>query len=259
MSAATEENQFKMSNLQFEDNTAPEVTIDPRNDLNSTQMNALLNIRDNQFNIVLQSVYFSKKCSCFYVCLLLLAVILIVVTCVEGMHITKNPLFIICEFLVNSLITVDYCFRLKLAGFEKFFRSNRGRPVWRNVMDTVVVGLCNVMFLVAIILPHSVAEEAFDGLAETFLVVWCIFSIVRMVMIAKNHQIAKQNAQTLINFENIVVDTEFGGGNITNRSSRIQGVHDDNVLNHEQPSDIDYNSRPPKQGMKRSYRANVEM
>ena len=166
-------------------------------------------------------MYFSKKCSVFYICLLLFALILIVVTIIEGMKITKNPLFIICEFMVNFAITVDYCFRLKLAGFQKFFKSNRGRYLWRNIIDTVVVILCNIMFLIAVVLPHSVAESVFDGLAETFLVVWCVFSIVRMIVIAKNHQQNKQNVRTLINFENINIDTEFGAGNITNRSSRI--------------------------------------
>ena len=62
------------------------------------------------------------------------------------------------------------------------------------------------------------AESVFDGLEETFLVIWCVFSLVRMFLIAKHHQIAKQNAQTMINFENIVVDTEFGG-NFSMRSS----------------------------------------
>lgn len=201
-------------------------------------MNALLNTHDDKFSIVLQSMYFSKKCSVFYVCLLLFALILIVVTIVAGMKVTKNPLFIICEFLVNFLITIDYCFRLKLAGFHKFFKSNRGRPLWRNIIDTIVVVLCNIMFLVAVILPHSVAENVFDGLAETFLVVWCIFSIARMIIIAKNHQQAKQNAQTMINFENIVVDTEFGG-NITNRSSRIQDPAE-NVIDAERSSELGF-------------------
>lgn len=184
-------------------------------------MNALLNIRENQLNIILQSMYFSKKCSIFYIGLLVFALLLILATIIGGIGITKSPLFIFCEFVVNFAITVDYAFRLKLAGYRKFFyqNANGNKKVWRNWLDTGVVALCNLMFLVAVILPHSVAESVFDGLAESFLVVWCIFSIVRMVMIAKNHQIAKQNAQTLINFENIVVDTEFG--NVTNRSSVV--------------------------------------
>lgn len=132
-------------------------------------------------------MYFSKKCSIFYIGLLLFALILIIVTIVVGFQVTKNPFFIFCEFLVNALITIDYAFRLKLAGKDKFFFSNRGKPLWRNWLDTLVVTLCNLMFLTAVILPHSVAESVFDGLAETFLVIWCLFSIIRMIMIAKNH------------------------------------------------------------------------
>ena len=39
-------------------------------------------------------------------------------------------------------------------------------------------------------------------------------------MIAKKQRLARQNAQTLINFENIVVDTEFGAQ--SHRSIRLE-------------------------------------
>lgn len=66
-------------------------------------------------------MYFSKKCSIFYIGLLVFALILILVTIIGGISVTKSPLFIFCEFIVNFLITVDYVFRLKLAGYRKFF------------------------------------------------------------------------------------------------------------------------------------------
>ena len=51
---------------------------------NSTQTNALLNIRDNQFNLILQQVYYSEKCSWFYIGLLVLSFGLILVTIFDG-------------------------------------------------------------------------------------------------------------------------------------------------------------------------------
>ena len=43
-------------------------------------------------------------------------------------------------------------------------------------------------------------------------------------MIAKKQRLARQNAQTLINFENIVVDTEFGAQ--SHRSIRLDDQDD---------------------------------
>lgn len=51
---------------------------------NSTQTNALLSIRDNQFNLILQQVYYSEKCSWFYIGLLVLSFGLILVTIFDG-------------------------------------------------------------------------------------------------------------------------------------------------------------------------------
>lgn len=51
------------------------------------------------------------------------------------------------------------------------------------------------------------------------MIVWAIWQILRIILITKKQEIAKQNAMTLINFENIVVDTEFGG--MTNRSIHL--------------------------------------
>ena len=53
-------------------------------DPNSTQTNALLNIRDNRFNLFLQQVYYSEKCSWFYIALLVLSFGLILVTIFDG-------------------------------------------------------------------------------------------------------------------------------------------------------------------------------
>jgi hypothetical protein len=53
-------------------------------------------------------------------------------------------------------------------------------------------------------------DDVFDGLEEGFLVVWGVWQILRLIMITRSHRQARQNAKHLINFENIVVDTEFG-------------------------------------------------
>ena len=53
-------------------------------DPNTTQTNALLNIRDNRMNLFLQQVYYSEKCSWFYIGLLILSFGLVMVTVFDG-------------------------------------------------------------------------------------------------------------------------------------------------------------------------------
>lgn len=49
---------------------------------------------------------------------------------------------------------------------------------------------------------------------------------MRIVLIAKKHRLARLNAKTLINFENIVVDAEFGS--ITHQSIRVEDAEQEN-------------------------------
>lgn len=50
----------------------------------TSQAMALLNIRDNKLNLILQQVYYSDKCSYFYIGLLAVSFILILVTIFDG-------------------------------------------------------------------------------------------------------------------------------------------------------------------------------
>lgn len=109
-------------------------------------------------------MYFSNKCSIFYIFLLLSAFILIFVTIIEGIAVTKAPWFLICEFFVNLMITVDYGFRMKLAGVHKFFKTREGKLRLWNWFDSFVVVTCNLMYIIIAIMPKSFAETIFDGL-----------------------------------------------------------------------------------------------
>lgn len=67
------------------------------------------------------------------------------------------------------------------------------------------------MNLCALVVKQEAIDELFDGIQFLFFLIWCVWQLMRMALIAKKQRIARQNARTLINFENIVVDTEFGG------------------------------------------------
>ena len=55
---------------------------------------------------------------------------------------------------------------------------------------------------------------------------WCIWQTLRMVIIAKKQRLARQSAKNLINFENIDVDTDFGGALSFRQTSEEDGDGD---------------------------------
>ena len=183
-------------------------------------MNALLNIRDNQLNILLQQLYFSNKCSYFYISLLVVSFILILVTIIDGFKIADSALCIILELILNVLITGDFICRLKLTGFRKYFKSNAGHYRWWNFFDSFVVITCNLLFLISVALKSSKVFRLSEGAEQAVLVLWAVWQTMRVILITKKQRLARQNAQTLINFENIVVDTEFGAN--SHRSIRLE-------------------------------------
>jgi len=124
-------------------------------------MNALLNINDNKLNIILQSIYFGKKCNLFYIGLLIISTILILATIFGGSSATKNPFFLALEFLVNLCISIDFIFRVKLAGLKKFYRTSSGKFRWWNFFDTMIVISCSLMFIICVILNKSSLEIGF--------------------------------------------------------------------------------------------------
>ena len=149
--------------------------------------------------------------------------ILVLATLIGGPGIEKNGWFIFAETCVNLLVTVDFFFRLKMAGTRKFFFNNVGKPRSLNWFDTFVVCTCNSMNFCALVVKQEAIDELFDGIQFFFFLIWCVWQLMRMALIAKKQRVARQNAKTLINFENIVVDTEFGGASFRASSS----IHQD--------------------------------
>ena len=116
-------------------------------------------------------MYYSKKCSIFYIALLIFSLLLIIVTVIEGVQITKTIFFIICEFIINFLITMDFIFRLKLSGVKKFFLTNVGKPKWWSWFDTLIVVTCNLVFIIVVIIRNQLVENIVDGLEGSFFIV----------------------------------------------------------------------------------------
>lgn len=141
--------------------------------------------------------------------MLAVSALLIVVTIIDGLVVTESFFFISFECFVNFMIALDLLARFRLAGLRKFFVKSSGKLNLFNLFDLSVVLASNVLFLVAVFIKHDVGKELDEDLEEAVLVIWCVSQIVRLALIAKKQHQARQNALNLINFENIVIDTDF--------------------------------------------------
>lgn len=226
-------------------------------DPNSTMTNALLNIKDNQFNLILQQVYYSEKCSWFYIGLLVLSFGLILVTIFDGFQVSESPLFIVLEFVLNMLIGIDFGCRIKLVGWRKYARDPAsGKIRWWNIFDAIVVCVCNFVFALSLFSKTGAIKGFEEAGEEGLIVMWCIWQTLRMILIAKKQRLARQSAKTLINFENIVVDTDFGGA-LSFRHSVIQDHPDDVVVEMADFKEDEENKRTVSDASKARLRSKI--
>lgn len=118
----------------------------------------------------------------------MMSAVLVIVLIIDGFQVAESPMFICIEFVLNSLVTIDLAFRIKLMGLRKFFKSQLGHTRWWNVFDAFVVVSCFTLFLVSL-LKNSAGY--IEGTEETLLVVWSIWQMLRIILIAKKHRLAK--------------------------------------------------------------------
>ena len=88
-----------------------------------------------------------------------------------------------------------------------------------------MVIVCNIVFLVTLFSKTGAVKGFEEASEEGLIVMWCIWQTLRMILIAKKQRLARQQAKTLINFENIVVDTDFGGA-LSFRAPTGSGIQD---------------------------------
>ena len=186
--------------------------------------NALMSIQDKKCNLFLQQLYYSERCSWFYIALLVLSFGLIFVTIFDGFQVAESPLFIVLELVLNLLIGVDFVLRIKLVGCQKYIRNPAsGRIRWWNLFDALVVTVCNLVFATSLFSKTGTVKGFQEASEEALIVMWCIWQTLRMVIIAKKQRLARQSAKNLINFETIDVDTDFGGALSFRQTSEEDG------------------------------------
>lgn len=146
----------------------------------------LLNVRDNTCNLVLQQMYYSDKCSYFYIGLLFLGFGLILVTIFDGFQVAESPLFITLELILNLLIGLDFGFRIKLVGCQKYIKDpSTGLLRWWNIFDAIVVTICISLFTTTLFSKTGVIKGFEEAGEEALIVLWCIWQSLRMIVIAK--------------------------------------------------------------------------
>ena len=132
-------------------------------------------------------------------------------------------MFIVLEFVLNLLIGIDFACRIKLVGCQKYVKDpTSGKIRWWNIFDALVVTICNGMFAISLFSKTGAIKGLEEASEEGLIVMWCIWQTLRMILIAKKQRLARQSARTLIDFENIVVDTDFGGA-LSFRSMAVDG------------------------------------
>ena len=121
-------------------------------------------------------MYYSEKCSWFYVGLLIFSVVLIIVTIIDGFQVAESPLFITMELILNLLIGIDFIFRVKLVGCSRYCSDPQTRkPRWWNIFDGLVVVFCNLVFVLSLLSKADMAKGIEESFEETLIVVWCIW------------------------------------------------------------------------------------
>lgn len=136
---------------------------------NRNIMNALLNVRQNEFDLQLQRIYYSPNCQYFYLTLMIIAVILIIATIVEY-SVIDSGWFLFVEFVLNFLIIADYGMRVRLVGAKRFFAEGK----W-NYFDTVVVVICALLYLILLISSASDSNLLEEISEELLLIIWGVF------------------------------------------------------------------------------------
>ena len=143
-------------------------------------------------NLCLQQVYYSEKCSWFYIGLLILSFGLIMVTIFDGFTVAESPLFIVLEFILNLLIGIDFICRIKLVGCQKYVRDPGTNKIrWWNIFDALVVTFCNAVFALSLFSKSGAIKGFEEAGEEGLIVMWCIWQTLRMILIAKKQRLAR--------------------------------------------------------------------
>lgn len=130
---------------------------------------ALLRDETDNFDLILQRIYYSHNCQYFYLALVISSIVIIITTSLTKFSIDSSPVFVGLETLVNLIILLDLLFKIKLQGLRKYLTSS----YW-NVFDAIVVLACLVLFVLVLLSHTRKAKVAEEISGEALLTLWSI-------------------------------------------------------------------------------------
>jgi hypothetical protein len=172
-------------------------------------------VEQNEFELMLQRIYYNPNCQYVYIGLLVSSLALVVITIWKGVLIDENPLFLAAECLINVCILVDFFCRLRLQGAHKFLEGG-----FYNVLDATVAIGCIFLFVMLFLSQSGYVKLLEEVSEELFLICWSTFQSLRMILIAKKQNLAQQSAKTLIDISS-VIDTDYDDSLTTEEAEEV--------------------------------------
>ncbi len=175
----------------------------------------MLSVEQNEFELILQRIYYNPNCQYIYIGLLISSLALVIITIWKGVYIDENPLFLFAECLINVCILVDFFCRLRLQGAHKFLEGG-----FYNILDATVAIGCIFLFVMLFLSQSGYVKLLEEVSEEIFLIFWSTFQSLRMILIAKKQNLAQQSAKTLIDLSN-VIDTDPENSKNTDEAEEV--------------------------------------
>lgn len=69
--------------------------------------------------------------------------------------------------------------------------------------------MCSIAFISTLLCRTGAFKAIGETSEEVMLVAWAVWQTLRMILIVKKQKQAQQSAKTLINFDNVILDTDF--------------------------------------------------
>ncbi len=132
-------------------------------------------------------------------------------TLLDSKALKENVFFILLELGVNLIVAIDIIFKIKLAGFKRYFTT------CSNIFDFCVASGCILLFITILIMSASNSKFLiFEEIGEEILfIIWSAWQYLRIIMLIKNQRKAKDDAADLIRFSEVEdLERQYGSNSL---------------------------------------------
>ena len=124
---------------------------------------------------------------------------LVLWTILDRKALKENAFFIIVELCVNIILVFDISFKIKLAGCRRYFTG------CSNLFDFSVAMGCVLLYITIIIMSACNSSYLFfeEVGEELMFIIWSVWQYLRILMLIKNQNKAKEDALDIIEFSQV--------------------------------------------------------